>query len=102
MLNNNIHIHLVPISARPGVKDRAVIQKLSERIETALKLEIGRTRSDDEEFKQKLLEKLPTLRDLSLKHVFILNKFKIENPTVEFPALHKELFSTEGLEQQAA
>ncbi len=89
------------LTARPGVKDNAVIQKLGERIETALKLEIGRTRQDDEEFKQKLLDKLPTLRDLSVKHVLILNKFKTENPNVEFPALHKELFSTDGLEQSA-
>ena len=90
------------VAARPGVKDSAVIQKLGERIETALKLEIGRTRSDDGEFKEKLLEKLPTLRDLSYKHVLILNKFKQENPSVEFPALHKELFSSDGIEQPPA
>lgn len=84
------------------MKDAAQIQKMSERIESALKLEIGRTHHDDDDFKAKLLEKLPTLRELSHQHVLILNKFKQQNPNVSFPALHKELFSVDGLEQQEA
>lgn len=72
------------------------IKRLSERIESALKVEIGSTRADAEEFKSALLKKLPILRDLAHQHVLILNKFKRENPGVEFPALHKELFSMEA------
>ncbi len=83
------------------MKDTAVVQKLGERIEAALRAEIGKSRPGEEElFKVKIIEKLPTLRDLSVKHIFVLNKFKQVNPSVEFPALHKELFSPDGLELQ--
>jgi len=85
-------------SRRPGVKDAASVLKLSERVELALKQEVVKTHQDEEEFLNKLLEKMPVLRELSLKHVLILNRFKQQNPGVDFPALHKELFSTDGLE----
>ena len=80
------------------MQDAASIQKLGEKIESALKIEIGKVHPEDAEFKMALLEKLPVLRELSLKHIRVLNKFKMANPTVEFPALHKELFSPDGME----
>ena len=83
---------------RPGVKDTASVQKLGERIESALKIEVGKTHPEDAEFKMALLEKLPVLRELSMKHIRVLNRFKQANPTVEFPALHKELFSPDGMD----
>ena len=86
------------VPGRPGVKDAGSVQKLSERVEMALKQEVVKTHQDEEEFLNKLLEKMPVLRELSLKHVLILNRFKQQNPGVDFPALHKELFSTDGLE----
>lgn len=81
------------------MKDSIVIQKLGERIEAALKLQFGANHAEEEEqLGLHLAEKLPLLQLLSVRHVDILNKFKQANPAVEFPALHKELFSQEGLE----
>jgi nuclear receptor subfamily 1 group F protein 4 len=86
--------------SRPGVKDTTLIQKLSERIGAALKLEVGKNHPDEETFKNRLLEHIQHVHDLSTKHIQVLNRFKMANPGVEFPALHKELFSPEGMEAQ--
>lgn len=83
---------------RCGVKDMSVIQRLSERMEASLKVEINKTRLDEESFLTALVERLPKLRQLSAQHIIVLNRFKQANPSVEFPALHKELFSPDGLE----
>ena len=81
------------------MKDNIVIQKLGERIEAALKIQFGVNHRDEEEqLGLQLADKLPLLQLLSVRHVDILNKFKMTNPAVEFPALHKELFSSDGLE----
>ncbi|KAK2172637.1 hypothetical protein NP493_944g01050, partial [Ridgeia piscesae] len=85
---------------RPGVKDTIVIRKLSERIEAALKLELGKNHVEEDQMLMGLLEKIPLLHMLSARHGSILGRFKQENPDVEFPALHKELFSLEGIETQ--
>ena len=80
------------------MKDASIIKKLGDQIEAALKLEVGKTHADDVHFRQQLIDRLPLLRELGAKHIQVLNKFKQQNPEVEFPALHKELFSPEGLE----
>ena len=85
---------------RPGIKDTIVIEKLSERVEASLKLEIGKNHPEDEGLKSTLIEKLTLLRLLSARHVDVLQLFMEDNPHVEFPALHKELFSPDGLDVQ--
>ncbi|XP_023930652.1 probable nuclear hormone receptor HR3 isoform X2 [Lingula anatina] len=85
---------------RPGVKEADQVHKLQERILAALKQEITQNHPEDEQFKASLLEKVPTLRALSAQHIDILNRFKQSAPGMEFPALHKELFSIEALELQ--
>ena len=78
----------------------SVIQSLSERVEQALRIEITKTHVDEEAFLTALVERLPKLRQLSSQHILILNRFKQANPLVEFPVLHKELFSPDGLDSQ--
>ena len=36
------------------------------------------------------------VRNLNTQHLNVLNRFKLAQPDMEFPALHKELFSVEG------
>lgn len=84
------------VSDRPGVRDGSIVEKLAERIEAALKMEVGQAHPEDDLFKAKLIERIPKIRELSAKHIEILNRFKQSNPGVDFPALHKELFSTDG------
>ncbi|KAK6185661.1 hypothetical protein SNE40_007843 [Patella caerulea] len=87
---------LILISAdRPGLKDTGDIQKLHEKIQASLKLEIGNNHQDDAETLAKLVAQIPVVRGLSLLHVRILQRFRDSQPDVEFPALHKELFSAE-------
>ncbi|XP_067653486.1 probable nuclear hormone receptor HR3 isoform X4 [Haliotis asinina] len=85
-------------SDRPGLKDTTDIQKLHEKILTALKLEIGANHHDDHELLSKLLTQTPILRTFSLHHIRALNRFRETAADVEFPALHKELFSVETIE----
>ncbi|KAK3096225.1 hypothetical protein FSP39_024661 [Pinctada imbricata] len=82
---------------RPGLKDLTDIQKLNDKVLTALKLELSKNH-DDETLVGKLLQLAWTLRNLSSQHIVLLNKFKQSAPEMDFPALHKELFSVEGLE----
>lgn len=90
-------IDVSPHTDRPGLKDIADVQKLNDKVLTALKQELGKTHSD-ENVLTRLMQLTWTLRQLSSQHIVLLNKYKLQNPHVEFPALHKELFSVEGLE----
>ncbi|XP_025082341.1 probable nuclear hormone receptor HR3 isoform X1 [Pomacea canaliculata] len=85
---------LILISAdRPGVKEVQDIQKLHEKILAALKIEIGNNHTDDQEILARFVMQATVLRTLSNHHIHILNRFKESAPDVDFPALHKELFS---------
>ncbi|XP_041356362.1 probable nuclear hormone receptor HR3 isoform X2 [Gigantopelta aegis] len=83
-------------SDRPGLKDTVDIQKLHDKILSALKMEIGANHSEDSQILLKLLQHTPVLRTLSLHHIRVLNRFRESAPDIEFPALHKELFSVES------
>ncbi|KAL4216819.1 hypothetical protein ACF0H5_024540 [Mactra antiquata] len=83
---------------RPGLKDTTDIQKLYEKISSALKLELGKNNREDDNMITKLNQITWIVRNLNTQHITVLNKFKISQPDVEFPALHKELFSVEGLD----
>lgn len=83
---------------RPGLKDLADIQKLHEKVLTALKLEVGKNHKEEETLLNKLLQRVEDLRSLGVRHIDVLNRFKQSAPDVDFPALHKELFSVEGIE----
>lgn len=83
---------------RPGLKELVDIQKLYEKILGALKTELAKTHPDNLDILNKLMQIAWTLRNLSAQHIVLLNKFKISAPEMEFPPLHKELFSVEGLD----
>ncbi|RUS82007.1 hypothetical protein EGW08_010234, partial [Elysia chlorotica] len=82
-------------SDRPGVKEVGEIQQLHNRIVTALKLEMGVNHPGDETVLKRFVEQAGVLRSLSARHIRVLNAFKEEAPDIDFPALHKELFSIE-------
>ena len=89
---------MLMFSAREGVKDKEVIEKLYERVRMALHVELDKTHSADEQIAAKLQERIPVLRLLGSKHNEVLQKFKNTYPDLDFPALHKELFSDEPRE----
>lgn len=86
------------VSDRPGLKDLSDIQKLYEKISSALKMEIGSNHQEDDNFLSKLQQLIWIVRNLNNQHIAVLNKFKNSAPDIEFPALHKELFSVDCLE----
>lgn len=77
------------------MKEVGEIQQLHDRILTALKLEMGINHAGDEHILKRFVEQAGILRSLSARHIRVLNAFKDEAPEIEFPALHKELFSIE-------
>lgn len=91
-------VSLILFTDRPGLKEVLEIQKLRDKITSSLKMEIGLNHPGNEELVTKVLHQIPIMRGLSLQHVSVLNKFKQTEPDMEFPALHKELFSIEGTE----
>lgn len=88
----------VLLTDRPGLKDLTDIQRLYEKISSALKMELGKNNREDEMMITKLNQITWFVRNLNSQHINVLNKFKQAEPDMEFPALHKELFSVEGLE----
>ncbi|KAJ8311763.1 hypothetical protein KUTeg_011118 [Tegillarca granosa] len=98
LLSLNLSDNELALFNRPGLKEITEIQKLYEKVLAALKMEIGKNPNNEEDLLNKLLQYAWPLRNLSTQHIVLLNKFKQTAPEVEFPALHKELFSVEGLE----
>lgn len=91
------------VSERPGVKDTMVIQRLNDIIDAALRHQLRQTHSavagaSGSDLHARVFEKLATLQLISLHHSDLLLTFKAAHPDVEFPALHKELFSQEGID----
>ncbi|XP_077562965.1 nuclear hormone receptor 3 ROR-beta isoform X3 [Haemaphysalis longicornis] len=84
---------------RPGLKGVSEIQRLNAAILKSLRYELGKTHEQpykgDVSAFDCLLAKLPSLREVSLLHIDALAKFRRTVPHLEFPALHKELFSVD-------
>ncbi|XP_075549958.1 nuclear hormone receptor 3 ROR-beta isoform X4 [Dermacentor variabilis] len=84
---------------RPGLKGVSEIQRLNAAILKSLRYELGKTHEQpykgDVSAFDGLLAKLPSLREVSLLHMDALAKFRRTVPHLEFPALHKELFSVD-------
>jgi nuclear receptor subfamily 1 group F protein 4 len=73
------------------------IQRLNQAILKTLKFELAKTHKlpfkGDISVLDALLARLPMLREISQLHMESLGKFRKSHPLIEFPALHKELFS---------
>ncbi|XP_030764932.1 probable nuclear hormone receptor HR3 isoform X2 [Sitophilus oryzae] len=85
---------------RPGLKGIAEIGRLSQAVLRALKLELDRNHTmpikGDVTVCDALLTKIPNLREISMLHMDALGKLKRSAPHLDFPALHKELFSVDS------
>nr|WDQ26781.1 nuclear hormone receptor HR3 [Sogatella furcifera] len=85
---------------RQGLKGLAEIGRLGQAVLRALRLELEKNHNvpikGDVTVCDALLAKIPTLRELSVLHMEALAKFKRSTPHLEFPALHKELFSVDS------
>ncbi|KAK9723462.1 Ligand-binding domain of nuclear hormone receptor [Popillia japonica] len=85
---------------RPGLKGIGEIGRLSQAVVRALRIELERNHSlpikGDVTVCDALLTKISTLREISMLHMDALGKLKRSAPHLEFPALHKELFSVDS------
>ncbi|XP_012234214.1 probable nuclear hormone receptor HR3 isoform X2 [Linepithema humile] len=85
---------------RPGLKCLGDINRLSQAVIRALRSELDRNHvtpiKGDVTVCDAILAKIPQLREISLLHMDALAKFKRSQPHLEFPALHKELFSVDS------
>ena len=87
------------ITDRPGLKGVMDIQRLNQALGKALRFELNRTHKmpykGDVGVYELLMAKIPLLKDLSMLHMEALSKFRRASSHLEFPALHKELFSVD-------
>lgn len=85
---------------RAGLRGTLEIQRLGRLALAALRLELSRTHRSpvkgDVSVADSLVVKLPDLREISSLHMEALARFKRATPHLEFPALHKELFSVDS------
>ncbi|XP_074037499.1 nuclear hormone receptor 3 ROR-beta isoform X9 [Leptinotarsa decemlineata] len=85
---------------RSGLKGIVQIGRLNQAVLRVLKMEIEQNHSfplkGDVTVCDALLTKIPSLRDISSLHMAALGKLKKSAPHLEFPALHKELFSVDS------
>lgn len=84
---------------RPGLKGIHDIQVLNQALLKSLRFELSRTHKmyvkGDVTVMDILHGKTSTLRELSMLHMDALTKFRRSAPHLDFPALHKELFSVD-------
>jgi nuclear receptor subfamily 1 group F protein 4 len=87
-------------SDRLGLRGTSEIRRLGEAVRQALSLELSRTHrmplKGDVSVVDWLVTKLPVLREISGLHMEALARFRRSTPHLEFPALHKELFSVDS------
>ncbi|XP_059470453.1 probable nuclear hormone receptor HR3 isoform X5 [Neocloeon triangulifer] len=85
---------------RPGLKGMAEISRLSQAVLRALRMELDRNHrlplKGDVLVGDALIAKMSELKELNMLHMEALAKFKRSTPHLEFPALHKELFSVDS------
>ncbi|XP_065217042.1 probable nuclear hormone receptor HR3 isoform X5 [Planococcus citri] len=84
---------------RPGLKGLSEIGRLNQAVLRALRMELERSKmpiKGDVTVYDALLAQIPALRELSNLHMEALTKFKRTAPHLDFPALHKELFSVDS------
>jgi nuclear receptor subfamily 1 group F protein 4 len=84
---------------RPGIRDTEQIKRLSNAVLGALKLELQKTHSipmtGEVSTYDALIAKQREVREISRLHKEALTEFKRNNPNLEFPPLHNELFACE-------
>jgi len=84
---------------RVGLKSVPDIRRLNQAIAKALQLELMKTHTGpfkgNVSYYDSLISRLPALRELSQLHLEALTKFRRSSPHLDFPALHKELFSVD-------
>ena len=84
---------------RPGLKGVTDILRLNQAILKTLKFELAKTHrapfKGNVSVLDALLARLPMLREISQMHMEALTKFRRAHPQIDFPALHKELFSVD-------
>lgn len=88
------------LSDRAGLKGLGEITRLSQAVIRALRAELDRNHvspiKGDVTVCDAMLAKISQLREISGLHMEALAKFKRSQPHLEFPALHKELFSVDS------
>jgi len=89
---------------RPGIKDVSLIRRLSEVIDAALLHQLRQSYppSSVADVRSHITERLTAGQRISTHHSELLATFKSMHPNIEFPALHKELFSQEGIDTNSA
>ncbi|OAD62016.1 putative nuclear hormone receptor HR3 [Eufriesea mexicana] len=97
LTETELALYSAAVLLSPGL---AEITRLSQAVIRALRSELDRNHvspiKGDVTVCDAILAKIPQLREISLLHMDALAKFKRSQPHLEFPALHKELFSVDS------
>nr|XP_006812054.1 PREDICTED: nuclear receptor ROR-beta-like [Saccoglossus kowalevskii] len=78
---------------RQGLRDRRSIEQLQEKILECFTKILHRNHPKEPGLLAKVLMFMPTLRTISTSYAELMNRALQENPHLQFPALHVELFS---------
>ncbi|XP_077993245.1 nuclear receptor ROR-alpha A-like [Glandiceps talaboti] len=85
---------------RPGLKDRRAVELLQEKILECFTKVLHRNHPKEPGLLAKVLMFMPTLRTISTSYAELMSRALRENPHLQFPALHVELFSDLNDENQ--
>ena len=86
---------------RPDLRQVNHVRRLNLFISRSLRAELSKNHHHRSPFDQStslnvyetLISKIPILREISMLHMAALSRFRRVSPEIEFPALHRELFS---------
>lgn len=94
-------------SDRPDLRQVNHVRRLNLFIGRSLRNELNKTHSRRSLFDEQtglnvydlLIAKIPLLREISMLHMSALSRFRRIAPEIEFPALHRELFSLDMISE---
>lgn len=96
---NRIVLSYRIITDRPDLRQVNHVRRLNLFICRSLRAELNKTHHrspfdpSSMNVYETLISKIPTLREISMLHMTALSRFRRLSPEIEFPALHRELFS---------
>ena len=91
---------------RPDLRQVSHVRRLNLFISRSLRAELAKTHRAGDSFDSQatslnvyetLIGKISHLREISLLHMGALTRFRRMSPEIEFPALHRELFSIDSM-----
>lgn len=88
----NINLIILSIPDRQGLSDSQSVERIQDRLVEALKLQVSRNHSTEENLFPSIIMKLPELRTLGSQHNDLLRWYRMQWHRSNVPQLFAEIY----------